>query len=183
LPLLHACKMRAHGSSQAGGCRTAQHDGTALTCENTTNRSQATQGVTDPVLLLICGFGVQVPGGAPCLTWPFELVCRRPKTRRRPNAGKCVREASSARTHRGSAESLRVRIQARTVQHGTACWHTSWPHVVEHEQTSQTCLSQTCRPRSNADASPPGCTTHSVQGTAVPAAASSWFMQSCRPGR
>jgi len=52
LPLLHACKMRAHGSSQAGGCRTAQHDGTALTCENTTNRSQTTQGVTDPVLLL-----------------------------------------------------------------------------------------------------------------------------------
>src|SRR5450631_781139 len=62
LPLLHACKMRAHGSSQAGGCRTAQHDGTALTCENTTNCSQTTQVVTDPVLLLICGFGVQVPG-------------------------------------------------------------------------------------------------------------------------
>src|SRR5450631_3575323 len=73
LPLLYACKMRAHGSSQAGGCRTAQHDGTALTCENTTNRSQTTQGVTDPVLLLICGFGVQVPGGALCLTWGFAI--------------------------------------------------------------------------------------------------------------
>jgi hypothetical protein len=59
--------------------RTAQHVGDSLTCENSTNRRRRTPVITGQVLLLICGFGVQVPGGAPCLTCAFGTsgsICR-----------------------------------------------------------------------------------------------------------
>jgi hypothetical protein len=70
-PPLFACKMRANRSTPTGNRRTAQHEEWALTWENTTNHRPTTQVVTGQVLLLICGFGVQVPGGALCLTWPY----------------------------------------------------------------------------------------------------------------
>jgi hypothetical protein len=34
----------------------------------------------EPPRLLIRGFGVRVPGGAPCLTWAFPLTRRRPES-------------------------------------------------------------------------------------------------------
>src|SRR5450432_27761 len=102
------------------GCRTAQHDGTALTCENTTNRSQTTQGVTDPVLLLICGFGVQVPGGAPCLTWPYAVSSPMPELRQRARACKCVQKVSAARTHRTPCAGICGREARRAVHHDTS---------------------------------------------------------------
>ena len=46
------------------GNRTAQHGRRALTWENTTNRHRRTPVITAQICLLICGFGVQVPGGA-----------------------------------------------------------------------------------------------------------------------
>jgi len=57
--------MRANSLTQIANCQTTQHQITALTWQNTTNRRPTTQAITDQVLLLICGFGVQVPG-APC---------------------------------------------------------------------------------------------------------------------
>jgi hypothetical protein len=44
-----------------------------MTCGNATSHHQAPPVITGQVLLLICGFGVQVPGGAPRLTWAFAL--------------------------------------------------------------------------------------------------------------
>src|ERR1700690_3122452 len=63
---LHACKMRANGSARSVGQRTAEHGRSELTWENTTNCGPTTPVITGPFLLLICGFVVQVPGGAPC---------------------------------------------------------------------------------------------------------------------
>jgi hypothetical protein len=66
--------MRANRSTPTANRRTAQHRTRALTWANTTNGCLTTRVITRHVLLLICGFGVQVPGGAPCLTWAFAAL-------------------------------------------------------------------------------------------------------------
>jgi hypothetical protein len=96
--------MRADGSAPTADQGTEQHGRKALTCGNSTNRRPTTQVITGQVLLLICGFGVQVPGGAPrlrtmpdlalCTCWP---ICATHGAR--PKAVKCVQEASTACTH------------------------------------------------------------------------------------
>jgi hypothetical protein len=68
-----ACAMRANRSARIVSQRTTQHGRNALTCENTTNRHPRAPVITAQACLLICGFGVQVPGGAPPLTWPFAV--------------------------------------------------------------------------------------------------------------
>jgi hypothetical protein len=68
-----ACTMRANRSARIASQRTTQHGRNALTCGNITNSHPRAPVITAQVLLLICGFGVQVPGGAPRLTWPFAL--------------------------------------------------------------------------------------------------------------
>ena len=94
-----ACKMRANGSAQTTNRRTAQHGSVALTWENTTGHHRTPSVITGRVLLLICGFGVQVPGGAPRLTWPYAILTHGPELRLRAKACKCVRKVSAARTH------------------------------------------------------------------------------------
>jgi hypothetical protein len=88
LPPLFACKMRANGSAQGTGYRTAEHRRDALTCGNTPTCHHRARVITDQVLLLICGFGVQVPGGAPCLTWPFAVFSAHAKTAPRGQTGR-----------------------------------------------------------------------------------------------
>jgi hypothetical protein len=43
--------------------------------------------------------GVQVPGGAPRLTWPYAILTHGPELRLRAKACKCVQKVSAARTH------------------------------------------------------------------------------------
>ncbi len=48
----------------------------ALTCANAISRHSMHPADTGLTRLLICGFGVQVPGGAPPLTWPYAVSSR-----------------------------------------------------------------------------------------------------------
>src|SRR5450432_3593807 len=89
-------KMRANSSAQGARERTGEHDRAGLTCGNTSNRHWNVPVITDQVLLLICGFGVQVPGGAPRLTWPYAILTHGPELRLRAKACKCVRKVSAA---------------------------------------------------------------------------------------
>ena len=77
-------KMRANSSAQGARERTGEHDRAGLTCGNTSNRHWNVPVITDQVLLLICGFGVQVPGGAPRLTWSYAILTHGPELRLRP---------------------------------------------------------------------------------------------------
>jgi len=51
--------MRANALPQITNRPTTEHQPTALIRQNTINRRPTTQVITDQVLLLICGFGVQ----------------------------------------------------------------------------------------------------------------------------
>ena len=107
-----ACKMGANGSAQTTNRRTAQHGSVALTWENTTGDHRTPSVITGRVLLLICGFGVQVPGGAPCLTWPFAVS--RPPARATSDAviGQ-MRAGSEQRSHASRQRSEICGCEAR----------------------------------------------------------------------
>ena len=111
-----------------------------MTWENTTNCSPTTQVITGRVLLLICGFGVQVPGGAPRLTWPFTVLGPPAAGASEAQVGQ-MRAIGEQRSHASRRWSENCGYKVRRGQcnvalpHGTS--HGCYAPI-EHQQTSPT---------------------------------------------
>jgi len=92
--------------------------GSSSTCGNTTSHHWAPRVITGQVFLLICGFGVQVPGGARPLTLPLHFLATWMRLFRKLRSGKCVQVRSTVCRHRPNADKSagvsRIELSAAT---------------------------------------------------------------------